>query len=154
MPLCFQNFGTFFHTVSTIHPIPVPQFLNDVSISPKISIEQMCKLERIKYSNRFALCCFYNENLEFPTDHVAGYTYPGTIRYWAIDNQKRNVDETTSITVHTMTDYRPDSTKEEIVSELFGEFKTKFPKFRVPSEVIAHKWKYSQPICSMENSPG
>ena len=57
--------------------IPAPQFLADILVTPTILAEKLKKLEKIRYSNRFALCCFYNANLELPTAHVASYTYPG-----------------------------------------------------------------------------
>ena len=134
--------------------VPVPQFLNDVSVTPKISDTLLAELQAIQYSNRFALSCFYNSNIDLGTEFVGGYTYPGAIRYWSVDNKKRDVTGGTSLLLHTMTDFHPDQTIAEAMPFLRDELKKLFPNCPEPDEIVGHKWKYSQPSRSMVNHPG
>jgi predicted NAD/FAD-dependent oxidoreductase len=73
--------------------IPVPQFLRDITVSPEMPNTLKSQLEMVKYSTRFALICFYESILNFKNGKfTSGYNYNGLIRYWSVDNQKRNVD--------------------------------------------------------------
>ena len=72
--------------------IPVPQFLQDVAISPAIESGLHNALAKIEYSTRYVLVCFYDKEISVDCSNnnsVAGYHYEGALRYWSVDNRKR-----------------------------------------------------------------
>ena len=71
---------------------PVPQFLQDIAISPPIDPGLHNALAKIEYSTRFVLVCFFDKEISVDCSNnktVAGYHYEGVLRYWSVDNRKR-----------------------------------------------------------------
>jgi len=134
--------------------IPVPQFLRDISISPPISPASLSKLSQVKYSTRFALICFFGEEVPIPSDYAAGYLSSGSLRYWSMDGRKRGVKTNSSLIFHTRTDFHPEVTKEEALPFMLAELKESFPDLPQPKQTIPHKWLYSQTVNSMPDNPG
>jgi len=137
--------------------IPVPQFLQDVAISPAIESGLHNALAKIEYSTRYVLVCFYDKEISVDCSNnnsVAGYHYEGALRYWSVDNRKRGKSGVSSLIFHSNTFLDPSMTKEESLPILLNEMRSSFPGIPEPTEAIPHKWKYSQTRKSMDNTPG
>lgn len=114
------------------------------------------KLQNVKYTSRYALGLFYNENINLEkSEHIIiNFVENDVIRYWSLENRKRafpanTTDEPASITVHTSVyfgaqhrDDEKDSQKDYLLEKSREQIKT--IKGVTPNFVKCHKWKFSQ----------
>ena len=85
--------------------IPPPQLLGDIEIEPDIDFQIKEKLAAVKYSSRYALLKYYDDDVDLRRanpefgDFAVGYT-KGRIRYWSIEGEKRG-DQHNALMLHT-----------------------------------------------------
>jgi len=139
-----------------ISTIPIPQVLQLQKIDMLIPDSDMkTKLQNVKYTTRYALGLFYDENVVLDeSDHIINFVQDDVIRYWSLENMKRaypakTSDEPAAVTVHTSVDFGAqhiDDDKDSQKQYLLEKAKEKIKSIREisPSYVQCHKWKYSQ----------
>lgn len=111
------------------------------------------KMEKVKYSTRFALALFFDEikvlkASEQPLNFIDN---DSIFRFWSIENLKRTgtYEEPTSIVMHTNINFgasNSEEDKEKMKPVLFEKACSILPEIAEisSSSVKSHKWKYSQ----------
>lgn len=142
--------------------MPVPQILQlQGDVGNMLSAAQKQQLDGVMYSSRFALALFFPPGVVFSFPWAARYVSNNPcICYIAADSRKRNADcpdRGPSLIVHTSVPFgleHLEEDKEEVQPLIFQELKKLLPDLPEPTSVKCQKWRYSQVLTSVLDSPG
>ncbi|XP_055360213.1 renalase isoform X3 [Betta splendens] len=126
-----------------------------------LSVQQKQNLERVVYSSRFAVALFYSPDVAFGFPWAARYvTHNSCIRYITVESRRRNTADSgrgPSLVVHTSVQFgleHLDRDKEDIQPVILQELYRLLPDLPQPMSIKCHKWRYSQVLTSVPDSPG
>uniref|UniRef100_A0A3P8URL9 Renalase, FAD-dependent amine oxidase n=1 Tax=Cynoglossus semilaevis TaxID=244447 RepID=A0A3P8URL9_CYNSE len=142
--------------------MPVPQILQlQGDLGQLLSIQQREQLDSVVYSSRFALALFFAPDVNFSFSWAARYVSDSScIRYIAVDSRKRNADSPglgPSLVVHTSVDFglqHLDQDKDLVQPVIVEELQRLLPDLPQPISVKCQKWRYSQVLTAVPDSPG
>ncbi|XP_023321238.1 renalase-like [Eurytemora carolleeae] len=142
--------------------MPVPQILElggDIAELLKEDASVLNGLKSVRYSSRFVLGLFFDENVNLSVEWTSKYINKHPIfRFISIDNLKRGDEQgPTSVLVHSSVpfgvqniDVNPEQLKDKLINSLFELF----PMWPKPASVKCMKWKYSQVSSFYPGNPG
>lgn len=141
--------------------MPVPQILGlEGTLAERIRNETTVhkNLQDVKYSARFALGLFYDENIDLRTSWSCNYLTDHPIfRYVAIDNLKRGrVSGPTSVLAHTSVPFGMENIEvspEDMKAQLVDSLHQLFPAWPPAAASKCLKWRYSQVSRPYAGSP-
>ncbi|KAJ8284835.1 hypothetical protein COCON_G00036850 [Conger conger] len=142
--------------------MPVPQILQlQGDVCSLIDESQRRKLEAVSYSSRYALGLFYKAGAQIDVPWAAKYIADNPcIRFVSIDDKKRNLDSPDrgpAVVVHTSVPFgvrHLEATQEEVEPLILKELQKVLPGLPQPISIKFHKWRYSQVMSGVAESPG
>ncbi|KAM9831890.1 renalase [Neosynchiropus ocellatus] len=142
--------------------MPVPQVLQlEGDVPSLLSVHQREQLDTVVYSSRFAVALFFSPDVDLKVPWSARYvTDNPVIRYIAVDDHKRNAvvkDRGPSLVVHTSVPFgleHLEQDKEEVQPIILQELQKLLPDLPPAASVKCQKWRYSQVLTAVPDSPG
>ncbi|XP_069756738.1 renalase isoform X2 [Narcine bancroftii] len=147
---------------AVILTMPVPQILQlQGDLKSFLNESQKQTLEATRYSSRFALALFYEAGTQINVSWAAKYIVNNPcVRFISIDNKKRcseSPEVGPSLVVHTTVQFGAENEhkdKEDVEALILDQLHRILPGLPKSTSVKCHKWRYSQVIGSVSNSPG
>ncbi|XP_037547238.1 renalase [Nematolebias whitei] len=147
---------------AVILTMPVPQILQlQGDLETLISDQQRQQLDCVRYSSRFALGLFFSPEVVFGFSWGAKYFMDSPcIRYIAVESRKRSADISglaQSLVVHTSVSFGLEHLewdKEDVQPIILQELHRLLPHLPQPISIKCQKWRYSQVLTTVPNSPG
>jgi len=144
--------------------MPVPQILQlQGDVADMLSVQQRQQLEQVVYSSRFALALFFPPGADIGVSWAARYVSDSRcIRYIAVDDRKRGADtfgggRGPSLVVHTSVPFGLEyleQEKEDVQPIILQELHKLLPGLPQPISIKCQKWRYSQVLTAVPDSPG
>ncbi|XP_041818954.1 renalase [Chelmon rostratus] len=142
--------------------MPVPQILQlQGDVEQMLSVQQKQHLEGVLYSSRFAVALFFPPDVVFSFPWAARYvTDNPCICYIAADSRKRNADAPgrgPSLVAHTSVPFgleHLEKDKEDVQPLILQELHKLLPDLPEPVSIKCQKWRYSQVLTPVTDSPG
>ncbi|XP_076024011.1 renalase [Genypterus blacodes] len=142
--------------------MPVPQILQlEGDLEEMLSVQQREQLDGVVYSSRFALALFFGPDVSLSFPWVARYVSDNPcICYIALDSSKRNAVEPgcgPSLVVHTSVPFglqHLEEDKEDVEPIILQELHRLLPGLPRPISIKCQKWRYSQVLTPVPDTPG
>ncbi|XP_058477725.1 renalase [Solea solea] len=142
--------------------MPVPQILQlQGDVGQLLSVQQRELLQDVVYSSRFALALFFSPDVVFSFSWAARYVSDNDcIRYVAVETRKRNADCLglgPSLVVHTSVQFgeqHVERDKDDVQPIILQELHKLLPDLPQPMSIKCQKWRYSQVLTAVRDSPG
>ncbi|XP_018616631.1 renalase isoform X1 [Scleropages formosus] len=150
------------HFDAVVLTMPTPQLLQLQGDVPSL-IEggPRQKLESVSYSSRYALGLFYSAGVRIDVPWAAKYIADNPcVRFISVDDKKRNVESSTSgpsLVVHTSVAFGAEhleAAEKDVGCLVLAELKKVLPGLPEPVSVKVQKWRYSQVLSAVTDTPG
>lgn len=159
---CVATSGAQTFIDGLILTIPVPQILNlKGAVVSSVEPEVKTELENVRYSSRYALGLFYDDDSPLPQfPWSAKYIDNDIIRFALWDTAKRPLDVTArggSLLLHTSVPFgikHLEEDKDKVQDMILGALEDVIPGLPHPSHSHIIRWRYSQVSRPYTGCPG
>ncbi|XP_028331390.1 renalase [Gouania willdenowi] len=141
--------------------MPVPQILQlQGDVTQLMSVQQRQLLDVVVYTSRFALALFFPPDVVLGIQWGARYVPNSSICYIANNDLRRNNEVPglgPSLVVHTSVPFgleHLEKDKEDVQPIIMKELYRLLPDLPQPISIKCHKWRYSQVLTAVPDSPG